>query len=166
MKLLIWLCFPVFSHSLRLRTKYFYLHCSQTSSINILPSGDQVVYPHKTTDKITVKTPKCTAASILRISSALHFFVNVILICSIYSFRPQIYFLLYFLCKILVLHGGELLTRNPTPHARGPPLLGSPQLLIQHICCYPSHSEAVSSIRNLRMRQADATRAQLWRTIN
>jgi hypothetical protein len=42
----------------------------------------------------------------------------------------------------------------PNPHARGPPLVGCPRLLVQYIRSYPPYLEAVSSIRNLGTRHA------------
>jgi len=54
-----------------------------------------------------------------------------------------------------------LLTPRPTPgQAVGLPLVGCPRLLIQCIRSYPPHPEAVSSIRNLRTRQAVVTWTQ------
>jgi hypothetical protein len=46
----------------------------------------------------------------------------------------------------------------PNPQAGGLPLVGFPRLLIQYICSYPPYLEAVSSIRNLRTRNAVVTR--------
>jgi hypothetical protein len=42
----------------------------------------------------------------------------------------------------------------PNPQAGGPPLVGCPRLLIQHICSCSPYLEGVSSIRNLRRRYA------------
>jgi len=50
----------------------------------------------------------------------------------------------------------ELLVPRPTPNG-GPPLVGSPWLLIQYIHSYSSYVEAVSSICNLRMHHAIVT---------
>jgi hypothetical protein len=47
------------------------------------------------------------------------------------------------------------------PQAGGPPPVGCPLLLIQYIRSYPPYLEAVSSIHNLRMRQAVVTRDPL-----
>jgi hypothetical protein len=46
----------------------------------------------------------------------------------------------------------------PNPQAGGPPIVGSPQLLIQYIHSYPPKLEGVSSICNLRTRHAMVTR--------
>jgi hypothetical protein len=57
-----------------------------------------------------------------------------------------------------IFYGEELLAPRPTPSARGPPLVGCSRLLIQYIRSYPPYLEAVPSIRNLRTRNAVATR--------
>jgi hypothetical protein len=43
---------------------------------------------------------------------------------------------------------------TPEPQAGGTLLVGYPQLLIQYIRSYPTYLEAVSSIHNLRTRDA------------
>jgi hypothetical protein len=58
----------------------------------------------------------------------------------------------------LIFYFEELLAPLPTSVARGPPLVGCPQLLIQYIRSYPPYLEAVSFIRNLRTRHAVVTR--------
>jgi hypothetical protein len=45
----------------------------------------------------------------------------------------------------------------PNPQTGGPPTVGCPRLLIQHIRSYPPYLEAVSSIRNPRTRHAMVT---------
>jgi hypothetical protein len=45
----------------------------------------------------------------------------------------------------------------PNPQAGGPPTVGCPQLLNQHIRSYPPYLEAASSIRNPRTRHAVVT---------
>ena len=52
----------------------------------------------------------------------------------------------------LVFNGEGLLliSSSTNPQAEGPPHIGCPQVLIQHICSYPPYKEAVSYIRNLR----------------
>jgi hypothetical protein len=49
----------------------------------------------------------------------------------------------------------------PNPLAGGPPLVGCPRLLIQYIRSYAPYLEAISSIRNLRVRHAVVTRDPL-----
>jgi len=46
---------------------------------------------------------------------------------------------------------------SPSPQAEGSQIVGCPCLLIQHIWGHPPHLEAVTSIRNLRMRRAVVT---------
>jgi hypothetical protein len=55
----------------------------------------------------------------------------------------------------LASYGEGLLSRHPTPKARGPPLVVCPQLLIQYICSYPLLLEAVPP-------SATPGRAMLW----
>jgi hypothetical protein len=52
---------------------------------------------------------------------------------------------------------GEGLLPLAQPLTRGPPLVGCPRLLIQHIRNYPPHLETVPSICNRRMRIAVVT---------
>jgi hypothetical protein len=79
--------------------------------------------------------------------------------------EPALYILLKFFCKgclskesiqvqgflwSLVTSSFLWWVVSPTANhpAGGPPLVGSPRLLIQYICSYPPYLEAVSSIRN------------------
>jgi hypothetical protein len=50
---------------------------------------------------------------------------------------------------------------TPNPQTGRPPFVGRPWLLIQYISSYPPYVEAISSIRNLRTRQALVTRDPL-----
>jgi hypothetical protein len=50
--------------------------------------------------------------------------------------------------------GGGVVSPPPNPQAGRLPPVGCPRLLIQYIRSYPPYLEAVSSIRNLRTRQA------------
>jgi hypothetical protein len=58
----------------------------------------------------------------------------------------------------LTFYDDDLLATRLTLHAGGPPLVGSPRLLIQYIHSYPPCLEGVSSIRNMRTRHAVVTR--------
>jgi hypothetical protein len=51
----------------------------------------------------------------------------------------------------------------PSPQTGGPPLVGCPQLLIQHIYSYPPYPESVSSIQDHRTHHAMVTRNPLNR---
>jgi len=53
-----------------------------------------------------------------------------------------------------------LLDSRPTPKLKDHPFIGCPRLLIQYIRSYPPHLEAVSFIRDRRMRHAGVTRTQ------
>jgi hypothetical protein len=46
---------------------------------------------------------------------------------------------------------GMVVSPTPNPQAGGPPTVGCPRLIIQHIRSYPPYMEAVSSIRNPRI---------------
>jgi hypothetical protein len=50
---------------------------------------------------------------------------------------------------------------QPNPEAGGPPLFGSPRLLIKYIRSCPQYLEAISSIRNPRTHHAVVTRDPL-----
>jgi hypothetical protein len=50
----------------------------------------------------------------------------------------------------------------PNPKSGGPPLVGCSRLLIQYIRSYPPYLEAVSSVQNLRTRNA----VVIWDPLN
>jgi hypothetical protein len=75
----------------------------------------------------------------------LRWFIQRILPRSFVTFRIKFIFLLW-------------VVPTPNPQAWGPPLVGSPRLLIQYIRNYLPYLEAVSSNRNLRTRHAVVTR--------
>jgi hypothetical protein len=67
-------------------------------------------------------------------------------------------------CVFLRIFGTSLFLRlgivslTLSPRAGGPPIVGCPWLLIQYIRSFPPYLEGVSSIRNLRTRNAVVTR--------
>jgi hypothetical protein len=54
--------------------------------------------------------------------------------------------------------GEDMLNSAPNQQPGGPPLVGCPRLFIKYISSYHPNVEAVSSIRNMRMRHAVVTR--------
>jgi hypothetical protein len=74
----------------------------------------------------------------------------------LHSLHPVPRLCVVFRNKYLVLWG-RVVSPPPNPQAGGPPIVGCPRLLIQYIRSYPPYVEAVSSIRNPRIRHAVVT---------
>jgi hypothetical protein len=122
------------------------LPCSQEPSTSPYPEPDQSNQYSKIHIIHTSNIPST--------KSHIHFLSLTSLIQGI---RPGPRLLVYFRNKFIFLRWGIVIP-TPNPQAGGPPLFGSPRLLIQYILSHPPYLEGVFSIRNLRTPHAVVTR--------